>query len=143
MSQIRVVAWALITMEDAVLVQCDEEESFYRLPGGTVEVGETASEACSRELREEYSLEVSVKELVAVYENVDFDEVALIHRCDLPDDNLVQELLHREAPGVRLILKTLRQLQDLPTAPPRLPDLLAASPNGTQHLVSRHGELHD
>lgn len=32
-----------------VLVQCDENESFYRFPGGSIEFGETSKEAIIRE----------------------------------------------------------------------------------------------
>ncbi|BCG60801.1 hypothetical protein PUR_42260 [Paenibacillus sp. URB8-2] len=42
------------------LVQCDTDESFYRFPGGSIEFGETASEAIVRELLEGFDLTVSV-----------------------------------------------------------------------------------
>ncbi|EJR54941.1 hypothetical protein IIM_01881 [Bacillus cereus VD107] len=53
-----------------VLVQCDENESFYRFPGGYIEFGETAKEAIMRELMEEYDLKVCVQELAIVNEHI-------------------------------------------------------------------------
>lgn len=40
-------AEALIINEEnnKVLVQCDDKETFYRFPGGTIEFGESACEA--------------------------------------------------------------------------------------------------
>ncbi|WP_408635366.1 NUDIX domain-containing protein [Paenibacillus selenitireducens] len=48
------------------LVQCDREESFYRFPGGAVKFGETAGEAISRELIEEFDLSIIVETLAVV-----------------------------------------------------------------------------
>ena len=53
-----------------VLVQCDENELFYRFPGGSIELGETAQEAIMRELMEEYDLKVDVQELAIVSEHI-------------------------------------------------------------------------
>lgn len=63
---------AIILNEDCskVLVQCDENESFYRFPGGSIEFGETAKEAIMRELMEEYNLKVCVQELAVVNEYI-------------------------------------------------------------------------
>ena len=37
------------------------------LPGGRMEVGESVTEACAREVREEIGLEVTVRKLISVY----------------------------------------------------------------------------
>lgn len=52
-----------------LLTQCDRSESFYRLPGGNVELGETAAEALTRELAEEYGLAIVPGALLAIIEN--------------------------------------------------------------------------
>jgi ADP-ribose pyrophosphatase YjhB (NUDIX family) len=49
-----------------VLVQCDLEESFYRLPGGSLEFGETAADAIKWELFEEFELQLNIGELACV-----------------------------------------------------------------------------
>lgn len=135
MSQIRVVAWALVTIDNSVLVQCDEKESFYRLPGGTVEFGETAAAACVRELREEFGIEVDTGDLAAVYENVDFNEVVLIHHCHLVENIPIEQLPHHEVPGVHLVWKTVDQLTERPTAPPQLKELIVHRGGPPVHLV--------
>ena len=68
----RLRAEAMILNEDhsKVLVQCDENESFYRFPGGSIEFAETAKETITRELLEEYNLKVFVQELAVVNENI-------------------------------------------------------------------------
>ncbi|EJQ51371.1 Uncharacterized protein BWINRASL_02599 [Bacillus mycoides] len=68
----RLRAEAMILNEDhsKVLVQCDENESFYRFPDGSIEFAETAKETITRELLEEYNLKVFVQELAVVNENI-------------------------------------------------------------------------
>jgi ADP-ribose pyrophosphatase YjhB (NUDIX family) len=65
------------------LVQCDLEETFYRLPGGSIEFGERASDAIIRELIEEFDLKVRVDNLVCVNENVIEYEGKKRHDCTL------------------------------------------------------------
>ncbi|CAH2463872.1 NUDIX domain [Bacillus mycoides KBAB4] len=74
----RLRAEAMILNEDhsKVLVQCDENESLYRFPGGSIEFGETAQEAIIRELMEEYDLKVDVQELAMVSILFYFDPIS-------------------------------------------------------------------
>ena len=71
------------------LVQCDSEESFYRIPGGGVEFGETAAEAIQREFIEEFELYVNVGELAIANESLlEYDgakrhNVNLLYWCKL------------------------------------------------------------
>jgi ADP-ribose pyrophosphatase YjhB (NUDIX family) len=46
---------------DRVLLHRSQREDFWSLPGGRLEVGETAAEALRREMREEIGVEVEVK----------------------------------------------------------------------------------
>lgn len=64
-------------------------EGYWVLPGGLVERGETAREACVRETKEEVGLDVSVDEVVDLYDDPDRDErgnVSVAYRCTLLGD---------------------------------------------------------
>jgi 8-oxo-dGTP diphosphatase len=49
-------------------------EGAWSIPGGMLEIGETAHEAVARELAEETGIEARVLELVEIFENVALDE---------------------------------------------------------------------
>lgn len=63
----RVAGVAVI--DGRVLVHRFENEAFYCLPGGRVEMGEPAEEALLREIREELGCETSIKRLLWVIDN--------------------------------------------------------------------------
>lgn len=62
-------AAAIIRDGDFVLLHRVADDPFWALPGGRVELGETAEDAVRRELREELDTEVQVSALAAVVEN--------------------------------------------------------------------------
>ena len=56
-----IVASGPVIIEDnALLVDKDEKDDFYKLPGGTVEQGESLIKACMREAKEEIGAEIDV-----------------------------------------------------------------------------------
>jgi len=71
--QLRVGCSATIfdkTREKVLLTQ-RTDNGRWCLPGGAMEAGESAAEACVREVWEETGLEVQVKRLIGVYSNPD------------------------------------------------------------------------
>jgi len=62
-------AAAVVRDGDFVLLHRMADDLFWALPGGRVEVGETAEVAVQREMREELGAEVLVRGLQAVVEN--------------------------------------------------------------------------
>jgi ADP-ribose pyrophosphatase YjhB (NUDIX family) len=59
-----------VTREKVLLTQ-RTDNGHWCLPGGSMESGESAAEACEREVREETGLNVHVKRLIGVYSNPD------------------------------------------------------------------------
>ncbi len=107
-------------LDDAgrLLVQCDIRESFYRLPGGSIEMGETAALTVTRELQEEFGIRVFVGSLVAVVENRFqaagrlHHEVALVHRASIEAAFMTPEtrFLHLEHNDIQLVWRELQGL---------------------------------
>ena len=60
-----------------LLVKPGPGESYWSLPGGVVEAGESLEEAAIREVMEETCLEVSLSRLVGVYSKRDQDALAV------------------------------------------------------------------
>jgi ADP-ribose pyrophosphatase YjhB (NUDIX family) len=96
--RIRPLALALIRRDGEILVGEGSDrvknETFFRLPGGTIEFGERGADAIRRELLEELGAESDVVRLVAALENIfTFEgepghEIALIFECRLRDERL-------------------------------------------------------
>lgn len=63
-------AAAVVRHGDFVLLHRLANDAFWALPGGRVEMGETAEAAVRREMREELATEVQVAGLLAVVENL-------------------------------------------------------------------------
>ncbi len=83
--QLRPGASALIFNEtrDCILMTQREDNSRWCLPGGGMDSGESAAEACVREVLEETGLEVRVVKLVGVYTSPDI-------LVEYPDGNKIQ-----------------------------------------------------
>jgi ADP-ribose pyrophosphatase YjhB (NUDIX family) len=81
-----IVASGPVIIEDGkLLVNKDDKDDFYKLPGGTVKQGDSLEEACSRESKEENNAEIDIiKPLnpMIIYKNPQTNEemtIVLIH----------------------------------------------------------------
>lgn len=124
------------------LVQCDDIESFYRFPGGTVEFGETTAIALQREFNEEYDLKVQVGNLKVVseeqlkYDGKSHHRVTLLHEAKIPHQ-VNHEIRHKEYIDVKMVWRSLDQLATKEVAPTRIFEYLKNfHSNTTVHLVN-------
>jgi len=104
------------------LVQCDDEESFYRFPGGTVEFGETTDAALQREFNEEYDLDIQVGNLKVVseeyvtYEGKTHHRVTMLHEAQITG-HTDAEIRHKEYTNIKMTWRTIEQLGTRDVAP--------------------------
>ncbi|WEA89461.1 NUDIX domain-containing protein (plasmid) [Lactobacillus gasseri] len=59
----------LVNNNDEILLQKRSDFKAWGLPGGALEFGETAEEACIREFKEETGIQVAIKSLLGVSTN--------------------------------------------------------------------------
>jgi 8-oxo-dGTP pyrophosphatase MutT (NUDIX family) len=71
-----------------VLLQRRSDNGYWNLPGGRIELGESASAACVREVKEETGLDVEVVRLIGVYSD------PAITTITYPDGNVVQYIVN-------------------------------------------------
>jgi 8-oxo-dGTP diphosphatase len=145
----RVTALCVISRErqhdHQFLVQCADDEAFYRFPGGAIEFGETAADAIRREMREEYELAVTVGPLWIVSENIFVDRdqsghaISLIHTGDLNQAIVTDEMRHREHSDVKLVWRSSAAWITKPVYPAGIEAYLQATTGPIIHLVSPTG----
>lgn len=80
----------------------------WSIPGGMVELGESLSEACAREVEEETGIEVEVLELINVFDMIDRDDAGKVRYHYVLVDFLVkpvggEEKMSAEASDMRWV----------------------------------------
>ncbi|QWU45460.1 NUDIX domain-containing protein [Bacillus sp. NP247] len=138
-------AEVMILNEDhsKVLVQCDLSETFYRFPGGSIEIGEIAKEAIMRELMEEYDLKIDVQELAVVNEHIFEWNNGKGHHCTLirrgtVQERITNEIRHKEHEDIILIWKSLEALKEKPTFPEGIVSYLEEDNRNVVHFISNN-----
>ncbi|MBU0894157.1 MAG: NUDIX domain-containing protein [Nanoarchaeota archaeon] len=125
-----IVASGPVIIEDGkLLVDKDNKDDFYKIPGGTVEVGDSLVDSCKREFKEEVNGEVEIirpLNPMVIYKNPQTDEemtIVLIHylgkllnKEDLKplesireilwlDINEIKEGKHNVAPNIKFLIE--------------------------------------
>lgn len=125
------------------MVQCNDVETFYRFPGGSVEFGETAAEAIRRELIEEFDLQAEIGSLACLNESIVEYEGKRRHDCTILHWGSTNEALipnfvnHNEREGIKLIWRTFDQLKQRPLYPEGILDFLLERVERVTHLIIR------
>lgn len=141
------VAGILIKNNKVLVVEMDNN-GFYCLPGGYVEVGETTEDALKREFLEETGKEVKINKYLGMVENYfitkslrHMHEVSCYYLVDLVEDNIPQEdfslIENDKGYIVRLDFKwiDLNELDNYILKPRFLKDLLTSNELQFNHLV--------
>ena len=143
----RVVAVAI--HDGSVLLHRADHETFWTLPGGRAEHGETAEQTIKREMREELETDVEVVRLLWLVENFfeydgrDCHEIALYFLIRFPENSLPRTCaaFDRIDAGVALRFTwhpvQTDLLMQLPLFPVFLPQALTELPISVVHIVER------
>ncbi len=138
-----------IIIEDGRVLLCRADwEKFWYVPGGRVEIQETARDSLKRELLEELGYEGEIGRLLWVVENFfefdgkPFHEIGLYFVASLPEDadEVRAEQFERiDEVGDKLIFRwiALDELERETIHPRFLPKGLRELPEMTEHIVHR------
>jgi 8-oxo-dGTP diphosphatase len=95
--EVEVIARGLTLRDGRVLLCKNLKHSYYYLPGGHVEFGETAAAGLAREYQEEAGIDVTVGDLVQIHEHIFRQgkrvrhELNLVFHVELPAGEVVSQ----------------------------------------------------
>ena len=144
-------AVGIVIHDHHVLLHHAEQDNFWSLPGGRVELMERAETAIVREMREELGIAVTIERLVWVVENFfgykqkSYHELSCYFLLQLPEDSTLlnktsklsgQEDFYGQETNISLIFKwfPLAQLDALELYPTFLKTSLTSLPKEIKYL---------
>jgi len=134
--------------EGRVLLHRLAHDTFWALPGGRGEMGESSQETLVREYEEEIGAEVTVGRLVFAVENffktrtenLKVHELSMMYEVSFPENSpFVQQMEFQGQEGaVDLVFKwiPLAELADMPVYPAFLKEKLRNLPLSAEHVVN-------
>jgi len=140
---------AVAIHDQRILLHRADYDSFWTLPGGRAELGESAEDTIRREMREEISTDVNVRRLLWLVENffeydgLKYHEVALYFLTDFPAESrpLTQSTFESRDGETRLTFQWFPIERDALAALPLVPSFLPAGlqdlPASVTHVVHR------
>lgn len=139
MADIKVKAMAIVARDDgSILATLGTDtvsgEKFARIPGGHVELSETAESTVKREMLEEFGSELEDIEFVKVMENIftylgePGHEIVFVYRANLKNRDLYEKetLNILDKPSVQAVWVSRAHIEsgEIPLYPKGLPELL-------------------
>lgn len=89
----------ILNRSGQILLHKREDNGMWTLPGGKMELGESISDCCIREIKEELGLEVKIKRMVGIYTSPDcvfdygnglvFQPFVVAFLCSSENDNFI------------------------------------------------------
>jgi ADP-ribose pyrophosphatase YjhB (NUDIX family) len=142
------VAGVAVINRRVLIHDFESDRGLYCLPGGRVEMGETAEEAVAREMREELGCEIRIRDLLFVIDNhfthrgVRQHELGLYFAIELPVGCMQasgQPLVGEELDGTKLFFRwqPVDELAKLNLNPSCLVEHLRELPEHTQYILHR------
>jgi 8-oxo-dGTP pyrophosphatase MutT (NUDIX family) len=136
------IARAVVVRQDYVLLGRGDDETFWTLPGGHVELGEMSDRALLREVAEELGVNARCGRLIwivenhFIYRNRHCHEVGFYYHVELPADvlPLCSDEFTRCEPGVRFRWFPLSDIASVDIRPRFLAARLGALPDAPEHL---------
>lgn len=142
---------ALLFQNDHILVQRAAHDTYWALPGGRAEIGESSEETLVREMREELVRDIRIERLLWTVESFfrygDYDahELAFYYLISLPEPFPFHksDIVHRIVDGVDVEFRWLRAtpsaLIDNDLRPVFIAERIDALPTRSEHLIIREG----
>lgn len=142
---------ALIFQNDHVLVQRGAKDTYWALPGGRAEIGESSEETLVREMREELVRDIRIERLLWTVESFfrygeyDAHELAFYYLASLPEPFPFHrsDIVHRIVDGVDVEFRWLRAapstLVENDLRPVFIAERIGALPTRNEHMIIREG----
>lgn len=137
-----------------LLVHRAIHETFWTIPGGRAEIGETSEQTLVREMEEELGVAATVRRLLWSvenffhYEGAHFHEYGLYYLMDIPESFPFHptDIVHRNVDGkneleFKWVRATKADLKALDLPPYFLAEEIEALPDSPRHLVWHDGDL--
>jgi ADP-ribose pyrophosphatase YjhB (NUDIX family) len=135
---------AVVIRDGHVLLQRIEPDPYWFLPGGRVELGESAEAAIEREMREETGASVRIERMLWVVENFfgSIHEIGFYFLVTMPSElhpNLAEQFFGHEDDGTRLTFQWHRiaDLGGIDIRPSFLREGLKSLPTTIRHIVQK------
>lgn len=142
---------ALVMRNEHLLVHRSLADSYWALPGGRAEIGESSEDTILREIREELDVDARIERLLWTAENFfsygDYNahELAFYYLIHLEEDFPFHEteIVHRTVDGVDLEFRWMRAkaavLGDNDLRPAFIAQRIETLPQRHEHLIVREG----